>query len=227
MTEDVTGPEAPTRPLTIWGRASSCNVQKILWTLEELALPYVRIEAGGDAGGLDSPDYRALNPHSRIPTLRDQSVVVWESDAIVRYLCAAYGAGTLWPQDPAARAEADQWMTWATTEATPDWLALFWRRVRTPPAQQDPKAIARHHRATCERFQRLDLRLADREFVAGAVLGMADLSAGAMMYRWFEMPIERPAMPHLEAWYARLCERPAYREAICRPFDDLIGKLSF
>jgi glutathione S-transferase len=213
--------------ITLWGRASSCNVQKALWALEELALPYRRIDAGGDFGGLDRPDYLALNPHGRVPTLCDGEVVVWESDAIVRYLAALYGAGTLWPVDPAARAAADQWMTWASASLYPDWIRLFWRLVRTPAAKRDHAEIERLRAATAARMAALDRRLAGRAFIAGDGLTMADFPAGMTLYRWFAMDIARPACPHLEAWYARLCARPAYRAGICIPFDDLVGKESY
>jgi glutathione S-transferase len=216
-----------TGEITIWGRLSSCNVQKVLWALEELDLPYERIDLGGDFGGLDDPAYRALNPYGRVPTLKDGDTVVWESDAIVRYLCAAYGAGTLWPEDPAERAYADQWMTWATTEMMPDWIALFWRLVRTPPERRNEKAIARHHAACVRNFAFLDRHLEGRRFIAGDALTMADMPFGMMMYRWYTMDIERPATPHVDAWYDRLRERPAYRRAVCIPYDDLVGKQDF
>jgi glutathione S-transferase len=151
--------------ITLWGRKSSANVQKVLWTLAELSLPYEHIPAGGDFGGLSDAAYLAMNPNGRIPTLKDGDLVVWESDAIVRYLAARYGAGTLWPEDPAERAIADQWMTWGTTELEVDWLWLFWRLVRTPPSKRDPQAIARHHEATVARFKLLDGRLQGRDYL--------------------------------------------------------------
>ncbi|MEZ5669606.1 MAG: glutathione S-transferase [Alphaproteobacteria bacterium] len=211
-------------PIVLWGRASSCNVQKAIWALEELGLCYRRIDAGGDFGGLDDPAYLAMNPHGRIPTLRDGATVVWESEAIVRYLAARYGAGTLWPQDPAARAAADQWMAWTAARLYPDWIALFWRLVRTPPAKRDNALIERLRAATAERMEMLDRHLAHRPFVAGDALTVGDIPAGMTLYRWFAMAIDRPPMPHLEAWYRRLCDRPAYRARICIPFDELVGK---
>ena len=214
-------------PITLWGRASSCNVQKVLWTLNELGLPYRRIDAGGDFGGLDDPAYLAMNPHGRVPTLRDGGTVVWESDAIVRYLAARYGAGSLWPEDPAERAVADQWMCWTAARLYPDWIALFWRLVRTPPARRDLALIERLRAATAGWMQVLDRHLADRPFIAGETLTIGDIPAGMTLYRWFAMEIERPATPNVEAWYRRLCERPAYRDGICIPFDDLVGKESY
>lgn len=221
----MTGKGNPTA--TLWGRKSSCNVQKAMWALEEVGVPYTRIDVGGDFGGLGDPGYLALNPHGRIPTLVDGDVVVWESEAIIRYVAARYGGGTLWPEAPAARTAADQWMAWTASGLYPDWIALFWKLVRTPPPRRDTAAIARHLEATATRFQFLDQILRERRYIAGNTFSLADIPAGMTLYRWFEMEVERPATPHVEAWYARLRERPAYRNAICIPFDDLIGKERF
>ena len=213
--------------IKLWGRLSSCNVQKALWALEELGLPHERIDTGGQFGGLDDPAYRAMNPHGKVPTLRDGDVVVWESDAIVRYLAAKYGAGRLWIETPEERAVADQWMAWTAASLYPDWIKLFWNLVRMPAAKRDQATVAQHHGATVERFRFLDGQLRDRAYLAGAHFGMADIPAGMMLYRWFEMDIQRPAMPNVEAWYGRLLDRPAYRTAICIPFDDLVGRETF
>ena len=213
--------------IALWGRKSSCNVQKAMWALEEVGVAYQRIDAGGDLGGLDDPDYRALNPHGKIPTLVDGETVVWESDAIVRYIAARYGAGGLWPEAPEDRTVADQWMTWTAASLYPHWIGLFWRLVRTPPAKRDTDTITRHLNAAARAFAMLDQHLKDNCYIAGNTLTMADIPAGMMLYRWFEMDIARTDLPHLDSWYGRLRDRPAYRAAICIPFDDLIGKESF
>jgi glutathione S-transferase len=213
--------------LTLWGRLSSCNVQKAVWLLEELGLPYERIDAGGDFGGLDDPAYLAMNPHGRVPTLRDGDVVVWESEAILRYLAARYGAPAFWSAEPAERAAVDQWLAWTAASLYRDWIDLFWLRVRTPPERQDAEQIERLRHRTADRYAFLDGQLADRPFIAGDALSLADIAAGMTLYRWYEMPIERPALANLKAWYGRLRERPAYRKGVCLPFDDLTGKLAY
>src|SRR5262245_34169260 len=119
--------------LRIWGRTSSSNVQKAMWAVGELALAHERIDAGGDFGRLDTDEYARLNPNRRIPTLEDGRVVLWESNVIVRYLAAQYGAGGLWPTDPAVRGVADQWMDWQQTTLGPEMRTVFWGLVRTPP----------------------------------------------------------------------------------------------
>lgn len=213
--------------ITIWGRLSSCNVQKAVWLLEELALPYEQIPTGGDFGGLDDSAYRAMNPHGKVPTLKDGEVVVWESEAILRYLAARYGAPDFWAEDPAARAAVDQWLAWTGTSLYRYWIDLFWRLVRTPPAQQDTALIETLRRRTAEHYSFLDGQLAERPFIAGDAFSLADIAAGMTLYRWYEMPVERPALENLRAWYERLRERPAYRKAVCVPYDELVGKLTF
>lgn len=203
--------------LTVWGRTNSINVQKVMWTVGELGLAHERIDAGGQFGGLDTPDYGELNPNRRVPTIRDGNVVVWESNACVRYLAARYGAGDLWPEDPAERAGADMWMDWQLSTLLPDMTVVFWGLIRTPEEQRDHAAI----KAAAERlgglWRMLDDRLATREFVAGNRLTMGDIPVGAACYRYYGLPIERPGLPHLEAWYGRLKQRAPYREHVMLP----------
>ena len=213
--------------MELYGRLSSCNVQKVVWALEELGLAYERIDAGGQFGGLDTPEFLTLNPHGKVPVLVDGDIAIWESDAIVRYAAAKHGAGSLWPQDLAERAIADAWMAWAAAKLYPDWIALFWKHVRTPAPARDVEVIAQHHAAAVAAFAVLDRHLAGRDYVAADHLTMADIPAGMMLYRWFEMEIDRPDMPNLEAWYARLLARPAYRPSICIAFDDLVGRQTY
>ena len=211
----------------LYGRNSSCNVQKAMWVLQEAGVDYEHIELGGDFGGLDDPAFRAMNPHGKVPVLKDGDTVVWESDAIVRYVAATYAVGSLWPEDPAARAVCDQWMCWTAAKHYPDWIALFWKFVRRPPGLRNQAEIDVHHAACVTSFTALDRRLGEVPYLAGEHFTMADVPAGMTLYRWFEMDIERPAFPNVEAWYARLRERPAYRKAVCVPFDDLVGKTGY
>jgi glutathione S-transferase len=213
--------------ITLWGRPNSINVQKVLWALGELGLDYDHIDAGGDAGGLDDPAFRAMNPHGRVPVLRDGGAALWESNAIVRYLCARYGPGRLCPADLAERAAADAWMDWTATRLQPAVMELFWGFYRTPQARRD---AARNDAlvADCARAVRtLDAWLQQRSFVAGAVFSMADIPAGTLMFRYFGMQIERPAAPAVEAWRDRLAGRAPYAQHVMRPFGELFGRLAF
>ena len=99
--------------LTVWGRRSSFNVQKVMWLIGELELAHQHIDAGGAFGGLDAPAFLAMNPHGRVPVIRDDEATVWESHAILRYLAARYGNGRFWSDDPVVRARVDGWMDWS------------------------------------------------------------------------------------------------------------------
>ena len=211
--------------LKIWGRRSSFNVQKVLWLAGELGLAFEHVPAGGDYGGLDAPAFRTLNPHGRIPVLQDGDLAVWESHAILRYLAARYGQGAFWNDDPGVRALADGWMDWAETALQPAFLGgVFWGYYRTPEPQRDWPAINASLAATASLFQLLNAALATRPFLAGEHFTLADIPAGANLYRYYELDIERPSAPNVEAWYGRLKARPAYREHVMIPFDELKGK---
>ncbi len=206
--------------LKIYGRANSINVQKALWAADECGLVYQRIDIGGAFGGNDQPWYRELNPNGVVPTIDDDGYVLWESNSIVRYFAASHAAGTLWPTDPKRRGEADRWMDWQLTVIQLGMTTLFWGLIRTPPEKRDPAAIEAARMATAALWQRLDAHLATRPYVAGDAFTMGDIPAGAMAYRWLNLPFARhdlPALPHLRAWYDRLAERPAYRQHVLIP----------
>ena len=211
--------------ITFYGRSTSDSVQKALWMLCETGQPFEHVQLGGRFGGLDDPDYLKLNPHGRVPTLRDGELVVWESNAIIRYLAATYAPGTLWPGDPARRAAADQWMDWAQTRLNPTFNKLFWLTVRTPTDARDGALIRDSNARLNGAYEILEAQLGSRAFILGDQLTMADFPSGATLYRYFEMPIERPALPNLTRWYERLRARDAYRRGVMVSFDELRGRL--
>jgi glutathione S-transferase len=212
--------------LTVWGRRSSFNVQKVMWLIGELGLEHRHIDAGGDFGGLDTPDFLAMNPHGRIPVIRDDDATVWESHAILRYLAARHGAGRFWPDDPAARVRVDGWMDWSQTTLQPDFLVgVFWGFFRTPEDKRNWLAI-RAALARCARdFEKLDRLLEGRSFLLGDALTLADITAGTSLYRYFELQIERPQLPQVERWYRTLQARPAFFDHVMIPFEELRGRL--
>ena len=203
--------------LTVWGRTSSVNVQKVMWAVRELGLEHERIDAGGAFGKLDTPEYGAMNPNRKIPTVRDGDVVAWESNACVRYLASHYGAGSLWPEDPGRRALADAWMDWQQTTLQPDLSPIFWNLVRTPEPQRDMAAV----RAAAERIGRswqiLDRHLAERRFVAGDQLTMGDIPVGCAWWRYANLAVEKPDLPNLARWGGELQAREGYRREVMLP----------
>jgi glutathione S-transferase len=207
--------------LKVWGRSTSINVQKVMWCVGELELPHERLDVGGAFGGLDKPEFQAMNPNARIPVIDDDGTVVWESNAIVRYLAATYGRDGLWPGDPARRAPADQWMDWMLTTLYPPFIGLFVALVRTPPSKRNPGMIRNTTQALHRCYGMLDAHLAGRDFIAGDRFTMGDIPLGATLYRYHALEIERPRLDNLAAWYERLQSRAAYREHIMTSFESL------
>jgi glutathione S-transferase len=202
--------------LTLWGRTNSPNVQKVLWLLEELSLPYHRIDAGLQFGRVNDPDFRALNPNGKIPVLEDGPVVLWETNAILRYLAmehgGAVGAG-LYPQAPAARASVDRWLDWQLSTLSPAERVMFWGLVRTPSAERDWAAIHASVAASATCWRILEARLAAAgPFVEGSGMTLADLVLGTLVHRWFAVEVDgRPDFPALRRWYDELHSRPGFR----------------
>lgn len=201
--------------LKIWGRKNSSNVRKPLWAAEELGLAYAAIDAGGAFGVVDTPEYRAMNPNGRVPVIEDDGFVLWESNAIVRYLLAKHAPNSAWySADPQARASADKWMDWTTSSFAGPFRTVFWGVLRTPADKQDWPAINAAIKECTELLNMAEQTLASQPYLSGSEIGMGDIPLGSFIYAWFEMPIERAAQPYLEAWYARLKQRPAYQKAV-------------
>ncbi|MGM3387755.1 glutathione S-transferase [Stutzerimonas stutzeri] len=203
--------------LKLWGRANSTNVKKALWCIEELGIPYTRIDAGGSFGVVGDADYLAKNPNRLVPCLEDDELVLWESNAIVRYLAARYGDGSLWNADPIARAQADKWMDWVTSSLAAPFRTVFWNMVRTPADQRDMAAVEAALNECAGLLTIADKALASKPYLSGDTFGMGDIPLGCFAYAWFEMPIERPDLPHLHHWYRQLRQRPAYQTAVVTP----------
>ena len=203
--------------LKIWGRTNSINVQKVLWCAGELGLHYERIDAGMQFGVNNTPEYKAMNPNGLVPTIDDDGFVLWESHAIVRYLARKHGAGGIWPGDERVAADADRWMEWYSTTVWANVRPVFWNLVRTPPEKRNMVEVEDHRKKWAANFGIVEAHLASRDYVAGKQFTVGDIPIGVAAYRWFSMPIERPALPNLERWYKRLCERPAYRQHCMLP----------
>ncbi len=231
--------------LRLWGRTSSINVRKVLWTLQELGVPFERIDAGLAYGHNHTPDYLAKNPNALVPLLEDGDFTLWESNAIVRYLCARYGAPTLatscaslppegaapclgrpgaaatasalYPDDLRTRLDAERWMDWQQTTLNRAGGPAFIQWIRTPAEQRQPAVIAQSVAATEPLLKMLDAHLANRPWMAGEQFTMADIPIGCEIHRWWGLPQPRPALPHLARWYAAVLARPATRGVLDLP----------
>jgi glutathione S-transferase len=213
--------------LQIWGRLSSINVRKVAWCAQELGLEFQRSDAGGPFGVVQTPAYRALNPNALVPTIEDDAAdpagarfSLWESNVIVRYLCARHAPGRLYPEPLPARFDAERWMDWQQTTLNPAGREAFIQWVRTPAAQIDAAAALRSVQATEPLFARLDAHLDTRAFMCGDRFTMADIPIGCELHRWFGLPAvryTRPSWPRLERYFAALRERPAARGVLDQP----------
>ncbi|MES1947703.1 glutathione S-transferase [Salinisphaera sp. C84B14] len=213
--------------LKLYGRSTAFNVQKVLWLLDELELGFEHHLVGGRYGGLDDPAFIALNPHGKVPVLKDGDISIWESHAILRYLAAQYGDSRFWPLSPAERSVHDRWMDWSQTTLQPDFMRLFWRFYRMPEHKRDTEEIQRARRA-CERHYRLiDAELEQRRYLAGDRFSLADIPAGTTLYRYQKMGLDTALPARAAEWYANLCQRPAFQNRVMTPFSELRGRESF
>lgn len=210
--------------LKIWGRPNSLSVQRVMWLIGELGLSYEMIPAGGSFGGLDTVEFRAMNPHGRIPVVVDGGEPIWESHTILRYLAARYDTGGFWIASPAARAGMEKWMDWSLASLQPALMGgVFRGLVRTPAPERNEAALKEALGRTAMGLTLLDDALQGRRYLCGDTMSLADITIGCMLFRYYTMPIERPGLPHLEDWYERLQERPAYRRHVMVSYDDLWG----
>lgn len=201
----------------IYGRLNSINVQKVMWTAAEIGLKVDHVNVGGAFGGNDTPEYLAKNPNGRVPLLEDGEFCLWESNAIIRYLSEAYGADPWFSADIRQRAHAGQWMDWYISSLHPEITVIFWTLIRTASADRDMQAMEKARLSLLPLWEILDRHLTDRSYLLGDELSMADVPLGCACYRWHNLDIERPRLDHLEGWYQRLCDRPAFQQNVMLP----------
>lgn len=205
----------------LWGRTSSSNVMKVLWTLDELSLPYQRIDAGGAFGRTKEPEYRAMNPMGLVPTLQEEDGwSAWESNTICRYLCNEYAPeGTLYPRAPRARAAVETWMDWQLGHLTAPMVTIFFTHIRLPEPQRDWAAEKKAREEAGRLWKIVDAKLAGQRFLCGNEPTLADVALGCWVHRWQAMPIERPDLPNLAAYYEALKTRPGFVAHVALPLE--------
>ena len=201
--------------LKILGRATSSNVQTVVWLCDELDIPFERSDIGGPFGGNDQPEYLSLNPNGIVPTIDDDGFVLWESNAIVRYLAEKHGMGTaFFPDDLQARASASRWMDWALSILAPRHVPVFQGLIRTPEAERDIERINASRDLWYKANTVLETWLAVHEYLSGDTFGIGDIPASPFTFRWFNLDINREDFPNLERWYDAICERPAFKKNV-------------
>ena len=198
--------------LTIWGRVDAINVQKVVWAADEAGVPYRRMDAGRGYPPVDA----TLNPNRRIPTVDDDGFVLWESNVIVRYLCARYAVERLYPTDLLRRMDAERWMDWAAIELLRAYRPAFASIYNAAAAPED--AQSQFARTTCL-LEILDGHLTDRSYVLGDQFSMADIPAGIIVHAWLNMGRAIPGIHAVKRWYERLRKRPGTLTAFSAPLS--------
>lgn len=196
--------------LKIWGREDSLNVQKVMLCVRELGILHEQINAGRHWGIINEPWYLAMNPNGLIPTIDDDGFVLWESNAIVKYLCAKHSRGVLSPTDPLEYADADRWISWQGSSLGVTMRQILLNLVRTPAQQRNRAFVDELIRTSTRHWIVMNQRLQGRDYMMGPRFTMVDIVFAPHVYRWFSYPIDRPDLPHLYAWYQRLCQREHY-----------------
>ena len=205
--------------IKVLGRATSSNVQKVLWLLDEIGQDYVREDYGGEHGRTHEAAYLLLNPNATVPTLVHGDFTLWESNAICRYLARTFGAAKLYPADPRQRADCERWMDWQLAGLGAAMPPLYLQLVRTPAEMRDPAIVKTSRSRSNALFGVLDAVLRDRAFLCGDDFTIADLALGPWTHRWFALGLADIDCSALRAWYARLQEREPYRRHIMIPLS--------
>jgi glutathione S-transferase len=201
--------------IKIWGRNTSSNVQKVMWSVGEIGLPHERVDIGGPFGKNREPAYLAMNPNGLVPTLEEEDgFLLWESNSIVRYLAAKHRVSVLEPSDLRTRALASKWMDWQLSVAGPAIFECFWGLIRTPPEKRNHAAIEDSKKKTTAAMAIMDAQLAKTQYLAGDAFSYGDIPVGIIAYRFRQLVPERPALPHFERWYAALSTRPAFKDHV-------------
>ncbi|MEM8860547.1 MAG: glutathione S-transferase family protein [Chloroflexota bacterium] len=213
--------------IKLYGRATSFNVLKVGWLLDDLELDYEHISVGGRFGGLDTTEYSELNPIRKVPTLVDHGRSIWESHTILRYLAATYGPNGFFPADPFERSVQERWMDWSQSVFQPAFIGVFWGYYRKPPSKRDIGFVNSNLDKCRFHLAALDNQLATTSFLAGNSLSVADIPAGSVLYRLTELGLDIQLPDHVARWYGRLKERAGYQKWVMADFSELKARESY
>ena len=209
--------------LEIYGRSDSSNVQAVMWCVAELGLEHVRHDIGHRFGGTNTKAFIDMNPNQTVPVLRDGAgLTLWESGAILRHLANQYGDERFWPRAANLRANVDKWAEWSKVSVAINFtIPIFWAVVRTPKKQQNSDLINVAIKALEVKLSIADYQLGKHRYLAGDAFTLADIQLGHILYRYFDIDIERKKLPNLSLYYEKLCERPMYNKHVMVSYEAL------
>lgn len=200
--------------ITLYGRNDSSNVRKVLFLCAEIGLDYDRHDYGRGFKPANSPEYLALNPHARVPSIVDGDAVVWESNTVLRYLNTKFGRDDLHPKEPVARAHVEQWMDWQLAHLQPAITPVFMGRFLKNPEFDKPEIVDKFIDQVAGMMRLLSAQI-DKAggFVAGPNLTLADMSIGIFVHRWFTVVPEAEKLQPLVDYYSRLSQIEGYKSS--------------
>jgi glutathione S-transferase len=211
----------------IYGRTTSFNVQKVLWLADELSLDYQHIELGGKFGGLDTLEFKDLNPMKKVPVLVEGSKSIWESHTILRYLVAQYGNSDWYPSSAYQRSLYERWIDWSQTAFQPAFMGVFWEYYRMPPQKRDMDTVKNNLKKCFDCLDVLDRQLSKFKYLAGDNITLADIPTGAVLYRLTGQGLEVPLPPFVASWYEHLKQRRGYQKWVMSDFTELKAREEF
>ena len=202
--------------LTVYGRANSINVRKVLWMLDEVGEPYARQDWGRGYRATSEPEFMAFSTFGVVPVIDDDGFVLRESHTIVRYLATKHRRTDLYPSGLKPRALAEAWMDWGQTDLYAAARPVFHAMIVTAKDPKTAIAPADGVAAWTTQMQRLEATLkpsgkSGGSYLMGPDFTIADIPVGLVVNRWFTLKFEKPALPAVQGYYDRLAERPAYR----------------
>ncbi len=194
----------------LWGRATSINVQKVLWLAEELGLQLRRIDAGMHHGVVNTSTYIEMNPNKLVPTLQDGDLTIWESNTIVRYIARKFAPNNWLPIESGNLASMEKWMDWSLSKCAVCMGPLYFQLIVIPESQKDQSIINNSKANAKEVMLTLAGALEKNSWLAGSEITLADIACAPFVYRWLKLPIERPTLPILDRYVSKLMEREAF-----------------
>ncbi|MDH5354273.1 MAG: glutathione S-transferase family protein [Gammaproteobacteria bacterium] len=213
--------------ITLYGRHTSYNVQKVLWLLDQLELDYQHIELGSNPGDTETEEFGRLNPMRKVPVLCDDEKTIWESNSILRYLARQYGDDQWNTDDAYHQSLVERWMDWSQTRFEPAFVGVFWGYYRTPETLRNMEAVTKSLDDCLYCLARLDDQLGDQKFLLSSILSLADVTAGIFLYRLVEIDLDISLPARVMLWYQELQKFPGYKRWAMSDFSSLQGRLAY
>lgn len=191
-----------------WPQSSASGAR---WALEELGLSYEYVKLDNAKREHRTPEYLAINPNGKVPTLVDGDAVIWESNSILRYICNKQGGHALYPSDPVARSQVERWMDWQLASLNNPYLGIF--KETKKPAAERGASWATDAKELKTQLDILEAGMGGQPWLAGQAMSLADICLGPIVHRCLDFPVELPGLASLRAWRDKVTARPAFKKA--------------